>query len=446
MSKSWSVTIKSCDNYWLKVCLSLGLSLDLIKESAVALDYSYFSLSHKVLEREASIRDKFHASQNFTTLSSQEDVLVLVPSMANGYYIRHSKDPSPSLGVLRIDGDVDAFCSLQGNVFPNGVIRILWAISSPCRVLYHATNATWGEFKFDQRDPSLSVSFTEWDDTIFPKVYNEFSCCCYCNLVVTVAKSLGDGKTLQCNFVELRRTPVKKAVRSKVLKDIPEELLGKEDILKVKKIHVYCADADEGVDGSCFCREHFMFVQVRSVVIQYKIDRWTDGEKAEYKLVFVKILRASHLDGYASVVGTFTLSCDHKLLGLLTTNVYRKITLHTWNLETADYGKRVLDMKSTSVQGLHFFAVGAIYTVVELVCQDAKVVKKIMVLRTLTGEVLVQSQMAVVIHCTCTEGWTNTLVSLEEPKLYKIIVLDRPRSIHHTMGIGEEPELMHRYL
>jgi len=436
VNKSWNSTIKSCGNYWLKVCLSLGLSLDLTRESALALDCSYFSLAHAVLEREACVKDKFHARQNFTTLSSQEDMLVLVPSLANGYYIRHSKDPSPSLGVLRVDGDVDTFCSLQENVFPNGIIRILWATSSSCRVLYHANNATWGEFKFDPKEPSLLVSYTEWEDTIVPKVYNEFSSCCCCNLVITAAKSLRNGKQLQCDFIELRRRPETKVVRSKVLKYLPEELLEKEDLLKVKKIQV--CSANKRVGGSSFCREHFVFVQVKSAVVQYKVEGWTDGAKVEYRLMPVKILRASHPDGYASVIGTFTLSYDHKLLGLLTTNVYRRITLHTWNFETADYRKKVLGIKSTSIQGLHFFAVGAIYTVMEFVCFDTKVVKKVMVLRTLTGEVLVQSQMAVVVHCTCNEGWMNTPGCPEEPKLYKIIVLDRSRSIHHTMECSEE--------
>ena len=443
MSKSWSTVIKTCDNYWRKTCVSSGLSQEVFKEAVPAFGCC-FSVAESFLKRDAYVKRRFLSRQNFTTLCSQQDMLVLVRPSANGYYIRHSKDPSPSLGLLRVGDDLDAFCSLQENVFPNGILRILWSESTPSRVLFHANNATWGEFKFDSSKLSLPPAYTQWEDTIVSHVYNEFSSCSCCCLVMTVAKSLIDNKCIQCAFIELRKEPVKVVIRCSVLEEFPLDLLEKDNLVKVRKIHLYGTGASDTLrKGGSLCKEHFVFLQAKNVIIQYKVNRLVQLERCKYELNTVNTIFVTYPEGSSlvEVHGSFALSQDKKLLGLLTSCAYKDVTFHTWNVETRSYKRRMLDVKSSSIQELNFFAVGSIYSVMELVMYDrVKLAKHIMVLHTDSGTVMVRDQMPSIVHCGCIEGWMSSLRTLDELKLYKLIALDRSDGLHHTIEGSEEPE------
>lgn len=386
------------------------------------------------------MKRKFLASQNFTTLRSNQDILVLVPPLANGFYIRHCKTPSPSLSLLRVGGsEGDSVCAKRKNIFPNGMLQILWCESTPNRILLHTNNATWSEFAFVAGKPHLPPTFTEWDSVIVPRVFNEFSSCQSCCLVMTISKSLRDDKWLECVFIELRKTPVKKGYRYAATKEFQFTLRGSDYLTRLAKIHLYSVEQCACRNSrDPLCKEHFVLLQVENRIIRYRIKRSEISKKCNYELSDPVNIMCVTYPGpdRPRIHGSFTLSRDKKLVGFLTSYAYMDVTFHVWNLESGTYQKRELKLDSYSIHSLDFFAVGSLYSVFDMLVYDRrkfKTKKEVVVLQTETGKIIVSDRMTPVVYCGCNEEWMSSLAALEEPRLFKFLLLDQSGSIYQSL-------------
>lgn len=403
----------------------------------------YSSVAMTFLKREESVKRSFRICQNYTTLCCRQDIIVPVQPLANGFYIRHPKTPSPSLSLVKVDNNnnEDFICAKEKDVFPNGILHILWCESTPSRILLHANNATWVEFAFKADKPHLHATFSEWDDMIVSRIFNEFSSCENCSLITTISKSLRDSKWLECVFIELRKTPARKVYRYEVVKEFLFELSKRDHLFRVNKIHLYSiVQCDgRGCDGrDCgepLCKEHFVLLQVGHRIMQYQIRRLEASGKCTYELSDpVNTMCATYHPGSASVriYGSFTLSRDKKLVGLLTNCDDCDVSLHIWNLESGMYQKRELELNPLSTKKLEFFAVGGLYSVLEMLVYDGPRLKKeLIVLRTDSGKIIVRERMASVVFCGCNEEWMSSLATLEEPRLFKFVLLDQSEPIEH---------------
>ena len=383
------------------------------------------------------MKRKFHARQNYTTLCNYQDIVVLVEPLANGFYIRHSKTPSPSLSLLKVDNGEDYICAKKDDIFPNGILQILWCKSTPNQILLHANNATWIEFAFESNKPYLHATFSEWDDMIVPRIFNEYSSCASCCLVMTISKSLRDFKCLECVFIELRKIPVKKIYRYEVVKEFLFESCKSYHLFKVNKIHLYCNEQCSGRDyGEPLCKEHFVLLQVRHRIVRYQVRRLEASGKCTYELSDPINTMCATYPGSAPVRihSLFTLSRDKKLVGYLTSYDYCDVTFHTWNLESGMYQKRELELDSYCIQDLNFLAVGSLYSVLEILINDkTKLKKEVVALQTDSGKIVVRNCMSSVVFCGCNEEWMSSLSTLEEPRLFKFMLLNQSGSIHQNL-------------
>ncbi len=387
---------------------------------------SCYSLMTTFMRRESNMKNMFLSRCNFTTLSRKKETIVLVQPLSNGFYLKYGKDPSPSLELLRLRED--RCCSRQENVFPNGVFQILWCESTPARVVFHANNATWGLFKFNLTQPSLPPVYTVWEDSIVSKVHWQFSSCSDCCLIVTIAKSVGDDRRLQCVFTELRNSPLQEVGHYSFVKNIPEEL-SDIDYLIVNKVYLCCHDSNSTTNIQGFCKTHLLFLQVRCAIIQYKVTKAVELNLSKYIVEPMRVLSAQDM-GY-SFRKAFVLSPDKQLMAL--TLDAGKFTLNTWQMKTGRNNSVVVPSVSDAVK-ISFMAVGTIYSVLVVhfdASYDAE--KYLIVIRTHTGQLVVKCPLSLLVHFSCNEGWMSSLCCSEEPAVYKVIILDSSKGFQDTI-------------
>ena len=367
------------------------------------------------LKKEMSVKRVFFSQQKYTTLSNNQDIIVPVHPLTNGLYMRHCKAPSPSLSVFKMDCNGDLLCAKVNSIFPNGLLQIFWCESTPDRILLHANNAMWGEFACGE---DKMYTFTEWDDIIVPCLTNKFSSCGRCSLVMTISRSIRDYKWLDCEFIELRKNPMRKVYHYKVVKECPYNLDKHDHRSKVIKLCLYSGgECDDHNCGVPVCSEHFLLIQVSQWIFRYKVRRVEELGEVMYTFSDpVNIMCIVHSQLYPPTIhGSFTMSQDRQLVALLTSHHLCDITFHMWNLESGVYTRRELELQSDTILSLELLAVGSLYSVFVVVTSGT--LKKVVIFQTESGRIIVKDEQAATVSYCCNEDWMSSFETLEEPRI-----------------------------
>ena len=435
----------SCDKYWKIVCSS-GMSAEVLKQEK-EVHGSYSAVAIKWKKQEFCLRNCIsHSEMKYPNCVQKESgnmkcdergggrksgtvpfgestatevdgdcTYVLVHPVCNGFCIKVANGVSPCLSLLRMDGNMMCECAVLENIFPCGLFEVIWSWSTPTKVLLHGNNATWVEFIFSSGKPLGPPAITEWEDSIVSNVYNVFSCCAACSLVVIMAKILSSDKRWEMKLLELQKEPTNSISFRLTVDFMPEPSLTDDPFFKVNKIHVYPSE----VDRDTRCRNHNVLVQFGSVIVQFRIEKL----EPEYKISDpIKILCPSEDPVFYSVdplKGTFALSRDHKLVALVTKT--QTIHSHIWNLESGSYQQAETMVDCSRIRFVDSIGVGHLYTLVAVRTHLKEI--SVMVLRTasasrLVAEVIYRTKYSLSsssfleTHSLGSEEWMNSVAGV----------------------------------
>lgn len=362
----------SSHGYWKSLCEFSGITGGILtKESALLGGYS--GVAMRLLKQEAYLKNRLtKVNVNFDTRRCLEEdnegklTYTLVEPVNNGYCIKLSKEISSSLTLLRIEATTVRVCGYVDNIFPHGFFCILWSTSTLNSVLLHGNNAMWVELWFPDLAAPPVINY--WDSTLVPRVYNHFSRCKQCLLVVTVSKKLNRNKLWEFNFVELRRDKI--TVRNcKVTKwFVPDPMLEDHPLFGVNKIHIY---PFSGSVCGCPCQDHKMLVQFGSAVVQFNVRKVTSC-KYEISDPVNILCPYDDVSFYADEkpMGKFALSQDEKIVALVVRVdeiIEARFQSHIWNLDHMSCGRIVTQFSvDYCLVAAEYVAVGHLYHVVML--------------------------------------------------------------------------------
>ena len=372
MSKVWYKVVLSCDRYWKSLCEFSGMAGEILTKESTLLG-GYSSVVTRLMKQEVCLRNHLtYVDISFDAGPYIEEEFenggklsyTLVEPVSNGFCIKLSKVINSPLTLLRIEGSAVRVCGYLENIFPRGFFCILWCTSTFNSVLLHGNNSLWVEFYFPAGDFTVPPVVNQWDSTLVPVVYNQFSRCKHCLLVAIVSKKLNDKKLWEFNFFELRRDQTK-VLRYKVAKEfLPDPKLKDHPLFGICKIHIY--SSGEPV-GDSTCRDHKMLVQFGSAVVQFDV-RKLDGYEISDP---VQILCPSGDTAFFAdekPLGKFALSQDEKLVALMVRgDMESKFQSHIWNLERGSCWRVVTHSPvDHSIYAAEYVAVGHLYHLVML--------------------------------------------------------------------------------
>ena len=371
----------SCGSFWKSVCD--------IPEEVLASEYklygSYSRLAEEIFRREQLLRN--HLTHKDVTFDPQKDdrfSYILVEPVSNGYCfkLRESSVNSP-LALLHIEGSSVRVSSYIENPFPHGHFSILWCTSTPDNVLLHGNNATWVEFSappLSTRSMSMSrrMKITQWESPIVPVMYNNFSRCEDCLLVVSALKHLNFNKYWEFVVVEMGKHESAVSTCKIAVDFLPYAKLKDHRNFLACKISLFSASSPPG----CYhltCPEHFLLVQYGTVVVKYKVIMKEDSFDILPPLAILSLSDDPSCYLNTSSLGNFVLSQDKKLLAimvrggggendLLYYSQEANFQSHVWNLESNTCQRFV--MKASTLDptlcAVEYLSVGRLYHVIAL--------------------------------------------------------------------------------
>ena len=368
----WHNVIMSCNGYWKSLCEQCGLTGEtLAKETALFGGYGQVAM--QLLKNESLLRNHLSGTSISFDLGPDTEKeeggklsYTLVDPVTNGYCIKLSKAVNSPLTLLRVDGTSARVCGYLENIFPHGFFCILWCTSTSDSVLLHGNNAMWVEFYFPASDPMTPPIITQWDSTLVPVVYNHFSRCKDCFLVVIVSKSMSEDKLWHFNFLELCRDQVKVHHHKVRKKFLPDPSLIDHPLFGVSKIHLYSSHSPHSCQPHS-CREHKMLVQFGSVVVQFQVRKSEEYEISDPVHIMCP---SGDLLFYSDArpLGKFALSLDKKLVALVVRGEMEpEFQSHIWDLEHSGLVKVVSHSSlDHSIYAAEFVGVGHLYHLVML--------------------------------------------------------------------------------
>lgn len=355
----------SCNGYWKFLCENCGLTGEILAKETTLFG-GYGQVAMQLLKNESLLRNHLSGINISFDLGpdterEEEGKLsyTLVDPVSNGYCIKLSKAVNSPLTLLRVKGTSARVCGYLENIFPHGFFCILWCTSTSNSVLLHGNNAMWVEFYFPANDLTAPPTITQWNSTLVPVVYNHFSRCKDCLLVVIVSKSMNEDKLWSFNFLELCRDQVMVCHHKVRKKFLPDPSLKNHPLFGVSKIHIYSSQSS--------CQEHKMLVQFGSVIVQFQVIK---SEEYEISDPIHVLCPSDDLLFYSDArpLGKFALSQDEKLVALVVRGQMEPaFQSHIWDLDHSGLVKVVTHSPlDHSVYAAEFVGVGHLYHLVML--------------------------------------------------------------------------------
>lgn len=416
VSKSWLEVIKTCENYWKAQCEDYGLLGESLTRERCTHD-SYYDVAMSLLKQDHRLKNKLVIGKTelksdlSSTCGSERHVPV--QPFHNGFILQYPVQvPSARLSLFRVNGNSVDKCGQIDDIFPGGFLEILWSTSTQDSVLLYANNNLWAEFLFSigaSEDPLATPTTTIWEHPggiPMRSVYNSYSMCEKCRLVVSVSTKSGKKGLLEFSFLEFGKNP-----------DVIQQssmLVGMEEdwcyFNAIKKTCIFPVNSCPSKGSTC--HGHKQLIQFGSVVVQFDIKVCaSDGQKY---LVSNSKTYCPHDESQlpACELGEFSVSSDKKLLSLV--GVAGTLESHTWHLESGEYTQ--VDLRHSDCHSVfmgRYLAVGHLYQLLAIwhgnlaeVCVHLKGCGKLVRLASFS------TSSSILRSCTCGKNAGEFLLEL----------------------------------
>lgn len=419
VSKKWYTLLKGCESYWKSQCEKRGIIGKTLKCERERVD-SFKHLTISALKLEYHLSSKLKLNSLSVDGSFTSCVVPSVPT-SNGYCYSQT-NWSSSLTVIQFDNSIGSMVSSAtvSNVFPGGILKVLWSFSSLKSAVLYTNSGRW--FKFSFKDPNHPV-VEEWQDIVYNIVGYRSTACYDCGLLLVMKRNTNEESLWDLEVIHLdheKKVPTKTSVSFKFM---PNPLYKQQPFFTVKKVELlhqaYSTDTSDSTD-------HFLLVQFGAAVARFMLtvkhgQCWVSRE--------LDIFACSETSCIEFTSNQFVLSCDKSLLALVS---HAPLQLCVWDLDNplSEYKNSDMHDLSTLCEddvNVQCLAVGHLFSILSFMSTTTHYLG---VVATHTGNIIQRYCLLSLLPCM------DMFIKLYSPSNEQWLnMLDSPTTCRHELCI-----------